>query len=312
MPDTSTSTPPADPILICLKLAILQKVRRFCITSQSRCDRSMQAMIASALGAGQKTDTPADRKALFKRAAAIIAAIERGKEYDPQLPPGDQRQVTQDTFLPLIPLSAMSREPWDELREDTETTMRKLAQQLPVFAWIQANAKGVGDLGLARLVGEAPLIGVYTTHEKLWKRMGVAVVGDERQQRKMDATEAKMHGFAPARRAELWSVCSDSMLRAQWRGGKVDEETGDISDGYPVGPYGEMYRARKAHTLERIEATDALSFKDRDKWTKKRCDSDARRVMSKEFLRDLWHVWHGLEARHPARWSEVRKDSAAA
>ena len=313
--NTSSSAPPAEPsddavMAICLKLADLQKVRRFCIVSQSRCDRSMQAAIARCIGYDNTADE-ADRRALFKRAAAIMKAVEQGKPFDPPLPPGDQRQETLDNFLPLIPLNALSREPWDKAREDAERAMRKLAQQLPVFAWVQKNAKGVGDLGLARIVGEAPLLGQYATHERLWKRMGVAVVAGERQQRRSDKNEALLHGFAPTRRAELWSVCSDTLFRAQWRGAK-EAEDGEITEGYPVGPYGAVYQRRKALTLPRIAETDALPYTDRAKWTRRRCDNDARRVMSKEFLRDLWSEWTGHTPRHPARWAAAQKTEAAA
>ena len=298
--NTSFVPPPADPSSddairsICLRLADHQKVRRFCIVSQSRCDRSMQAAIASCIGldVSESKSTEVERKALFKRAAAIMTAVEKGKPYDP-LPPGDPRQERLAGFIPLIKLSAMSRAVWDAKREETEKEMRALAKQLPVFAWVRDHAKGIGDLGLARLVGEAPLIcdtGIYSTHEKLWKRFGVAVLAGERQQRKTDKTEALLHGFAPARRAELWSVCSDSLLRAQWRGDRVDEATGEVTDGRPVGPYGDVYRARKMHTLPRIEATEALDFKDRAKWTKKRCDSDARRDVERVPARSLAHL----------------------
>ena len=276
----------------------------------------MQAAIASCIGndaiAADGVPEP-DRKAIFKRAAAIMAAVEAGKPFEPPLPAGDPRQERLNSFLPLIKLSATSREVWDDKRKETEKQMRELAQQLPAFAWVQANAKGIGDLGLARLVGEAPLIGQYATHERLWKRFGVAVVGGERQQRKTDKNEALMHGFAPARRAELWSVGSDSLLRAQWRA--ADKDDPESTEGRPIGPYGRVYRDRKAHTAPRIAETADLVWTDRRKWSPKRCDNDARRVMSKEFLRDLWHVWRGLEARHPARWNteqaQLRREHAA-
>jgi hypothetical protein len=311
--DPKESPPLPDLNAICLKLADLQKIRRFCIISQSRCDRSMQAAIASCIGNDALDGTPEpDRKSIFRRAATIMAAVEAGKPFDPPLPPGDPRQERLDSFLPLIKLSAASREVWDDKREQTEKDMRVLAKQLPVWPWVQENAKGVGDLGLARLVGEAPLIGQYVTHERLWKRFGVAVVGGERQQRRTDKVEALLHGFAPARRAELWSVGSDTLLRAQWRGAKEDPNTGEMLDGTPIGPYGKVYRDRRAHTLPRIAETEALEYKNREKWTPKRCDSDARRVMSKEFLRDLWHIWRGLDARHPPRWAAEQAEAAAA
>jgi hypothetical protein len=298
--DATTWPPPADLEQTCLRLAELQKVRTFCIVSQSRIDRSMQSAIARCLGYDSDAEET-DRKAVFKRAGAIIKAVEAGEPYD-RLPLGDPRSTILWSFLPLIPISAQSRIIWDEKRETAEQEMRRLAATLPVHAWVKENAKGVGELGLARIVGEAPLIGTYKTHEKLWKRLGLAVIAGERQQRKGDPTEALLHGYSPRRRAEAWSVCSDSMFRQQWRGGQSSDDADTV--GYPIGPYGAVYQARKAYTLSRIAETEELVFTDRRKWTRKRCDSDARRVMSKEFLRDLWRVWHDLEARHPQRFTQ--------
>jgi hypothetical protein len=295
------ATSPADLTETCWELADLQKIRRFCIVSQSRSDRAMESAIAHCLGYDPNA-SEAERKALFKRAAEIIKAVEKGK--DPKLPPpGDPRRRAIDSFLPMIPITAMSRAVWDKKRDEIETNMRKLAASLPVLAWVKQHAKGVGDLGLARIVGEAPLIGQYQTHEKLWKRLGVAVVAGERQQKKRDRDEAKLHGYAPRRRAECWSVCSDTMFRAQWRG--ADDDDPDAI-GKPIGPYGAVYWRRKQETLARIEATGNLPFDDPKKWTKKRCDADARRVMAKEFLRDLWNVWHDRKARHPARFAQPK------
>jgi hypothetical protein len=277
----------------------------FCIVSQSRCDRAMEAALARCLGFSADA-TEEERKAVFKRAAAIRRSVEKGEPCASGLSPDDPRAQSLDGFIPLIQLSAQARAIWDDKRELTETIMREKARSLPVFEWVKEHARGIGDLGLARIVGEAPLIGHYRTHERLWKRMGVAVIVGERQQRKSGKEEALVHGFAPRRRAELWSVCSDTMLRAQWRRG--DDADGP---GAPRGPFGEVYRRRKEYTAQRIVATEDLDFKDRGKWTKKRCDSDARLVMSKEFLRDLWRVWHGAPSRHQARW-EAKGCSAEA
>lgn len=304
--------PPADLEKVCLKLYELQKVRMFCIGSQSRIDRSMQSAIARDIGYNPGADE-SERKAVFKKAGAIIKAVEAGEPFD-RLPVGDPRSEMLWSFLPLIPLSAQSRIIWDEKRDAVETEMRKLAATLPVFEWVKENAKGVGDLGLARIVGVAPAIGyinpetgtpIYSTHEKLWKRLGLAVIAGERQQKKTDKDEAFIHGYAPRRRAEVWSVCSDTMFRQQWRGKGKNPDDPD-APGYAIGPYGAVYGARKAYTLSRIAETEHLPFTDRRKWTKKRCEADARRVMTKEFLRDLWRVWHGLEPRHPARFNAAK------
>ena len=283
---------------LCLELSEHQKLRIHCIVAQSRLNRSIESLLARGLGYHSDIEDAAARKALFKQAADIRRAVEASRE--PPLPTGDGRAEIIQRYLPLVLINAQSRKLWDDRRELVEDVMRDLADRLPVAAWVRENAKGVGPLGLARIVGEAPLIGVLTTHEKLWKRLGLAVIAGERQQKKSEPEEALLHGYAPRRRAEIWSICSDSLLRQQWRGGE------DGTEGFPNGPYGVVYRDRKAATLPRIAATDHLPFSDRAKWTAKRCDNDARRVMSKEFLRDLWRVWHGLEARHTARWTAAQ------
>jgi len=301
----ATVLPATDPLFpTVMALVMHQRNRRFCIVSQSRIDRAVQSHIARALGYDPKAPE-AERKAVFKTAGNIVKAVEAGKDFPPPFPADDPRWISLRSFVPLIPISAASRAAWDHYREEAESEMRKLAQQLPVWPWVQENAKGVGALGLARLVAEAPLIGRYPTYGKLWKRFGVAVIAGERQQKKQDEVEAALHGYVPKRRAELWSVCSDTMFRQQWRGAGNDPDDPE-TQGYPIGAYGEAYRQRKAATLPRIAETADIPFKNSPrsklKWTPKRCDQDARRVMSKEFLMDLWLIWQGREAVWPARW----------
>jgi hypothetical protein len=52
----------------------------------------------------------------------------------------------------------------------------------------------------------------------------------------------------------------------------------------------------RLHTLPRIAETEHLGKKDPAKWTKGRCHNDARRVMTKALLRDLWVSWREMEA----------------
>jgi hypothetical protein len=99
----------------------------------------------------------------------------------------------------------------------------------------------------------------------------------------------------------------------QWAGektldadGKDPEKTGKpvatTVPAHALGTYGEIYARRRAQTAIRVEATADLpaTIGERfnpEKWTKSRCHNDARRVMSKALLRDLWRVWRGLPPR---------------
>ena len=261
------------------RIVELQKVRKFCIVSQSRCDRSIESLIATMIGYNNDLDEK-DRKALFRRAGEIRRVVEGGEG---QNFCDNQELSALSAILPLIPASAQSRAVWDQHRDSAEKEMERLAKTLPIWQWAKA-VRGLGPKGVAILVGEAGIpIGDYRTQYGLWKRFGLAVINGERQQRKSGAIDAAMHGYSPGRRAQVWSICSDSLFRAQWRGEK------DGIPAHPIGPYGEAYARRRAHTGPRIEATKDLPPAER--WTKGRCHNDARRVMTKLLIEDMWKAW---------------------
>jgi hypothetical protein len=175
--------------------------------------------------------------------------------------------------LPIIQMSYLARTAADGLRRQTEREMERLAATLPVASW-QAAVKGFGRLGLAIVVAEAGRdLACYGTVAKLWKRLGLAVIDGERQRRKTDAALAALHGYAPHRRAEMWTL-ADSMFRHQWKSG------GEDGEGSPAGPYGAVYARRRARTAET-----------HPEWTKAHARDDARRVMFKALVADLWGAW---------------------
>lgn len=280
-----------------IELVSLQRQRQFSIVQKNRSERAIESLIASTMGFRMDASEK-DRKAVFASAKAFRLAVERGGEGRHAC--ATQSEVALSTIAPLVLISAQNRKPWVDLRATVEKDMAKLARKLPVYDFAK-SVRGFGDLGLACLVAEAGIpIGDYRSVSGLWKRMGLAVFDGKRQQKCRDKDEAERHGYSPKRRAEVWAFCSDSMFRAQWRG--ADEETG--APAGPIGTYGEIYARRRATTDLRIESTADLPTTDRDKWTKGRCHNDARRVMSKALLRDLWRVWRGLPPRGLAEEAE--------
>ena len=220
--------------------------------------------------------TEKERKAIFARAKSFRLSVEQRGVYT--FDPPDLEVVE-----PMVEASATGRRAWDRFRATAEKEMTRLAKQLPVYPWAK-SVKGFGDKGLAIICGEAGIpIAEYRTVEGLWKRMGLAVIDGERQRKKTDKAQAAVHKYSPGRRAEIWTL-ADAMFRHQWKG--ADKENG--TPGCPAGPYGEVYAARRIHTEPRIAATADLSNGDPEKWTLARCYNDARRVMIKALLRDLW------------------------
>ena len=249
------------------ELVALQRQRRFCIKSQSRCDRSVEAFLARQLGF--HNDLPeTKRAAIWKQVSAVRRAVEKGGEVQVQVE--DQLVDDLSASFPLILFSAQARKAWDTHRANVEKQMRALARSLPVWPWVK-DVAGFGELGLAIIIGETGDLSGYATKERVWKRLGLAVIAGERQ-RRVSGEAAIEHGYNPGRRAEVWTIV-DSMFRHQWSGAK------DNQPAQAKGPFGEVYGRRKAYT------------EGREGWTPKHRDNDARRIMGKALIEALWKEW---------------------
>lgn len=277
---TEFAVPPSE---AAQRLMGLQRRRRFCIVQQSRVNRSTEAFIAAELGysAPRERDenterrlaASKERKALFAKAAALRKAVEAGGG----LESGDDQVTAAASCTPIILAAKLGRDAWDAMRDEAEAEMARIAKALPAFAFVQGVA-GFGALGFGIVIGETGDLANYATKERVWKRLGLAVIEGERQQRRTDADAAAKHGYSPKRRAEVWAI-ADSMFRHQWRGAKED------TPAHAIAPYGAVYAARKAATEGR-------------EWPPARRDADARRIMTKALVEDLWRVWNGKEPLH--------------
>lgn len=163
-------------------------------------------------------------------------------------------------------------------RKQTEKHMAAEAKALPAADWIE-SARGISYGSFAAIIGEAGALDNYSNPAKLWKRMGLAVIGGERQQRKPGA-EALEHGYAPSRRAVMW-VIGDALFRAN-------------------GPYADLCRERKAYEARKAEAVGKIvcpaakvpaKADPADYMTHGHIHSRAKRWMEKRLLRDLWRAW---------------------
>lgn len=148
-----------------------------------------------------------------------------------------------------------------------EKQLAKLVRTLPIWTWAK-DVRGLGELSVAGLVGEASgNIGDFKSVSAVWKRMGLAVIGGERQRRVATAEAALLHGYAPQRRAFAY-VISCNLMKSQGSEGK----------------YRAIYDRRKAYELAReIEVKGVM-----EPLTKAHAHNRALRVMVKEMLKDMW------------------------
>jgi hypothetical protein len=237
--------------------------RRFCIDQQRRIDNSTGAYVRRALGWSWEMPEK-ERARLNKEAGALIAKVEKGV-------------FEAHPALCLVVITAQqSRSAFDDLRSKAEKEMVQLVKRLPVYAWAE-SVRGFGAMSLACIIGEAGDIGSYAGPAKLWKRMGLAVMGGVRQGGLAKGAPAETwveHGYSTRRRSTMW-VIGDCLVKSN-----------------RDGEYRTLYLERKAYELQRDPQMKRMKAHRR-----------AQRYMEKRLLRDLWRAWR--EAVQPATPSRL-------
>ncbi len=235
----------------------LQVRRKHFIAQQVSIENRARGLILRALGWRPDVEA-AESTPLKKRSETILAKAMRGKPSD------DFPLLAAD-----LEVDRRMREPAIKARAAVEKQMRKLARDLPVYAGFAANVRGFADLGLAVIAGECGDLANYATVSKVWKRLGLAPFNGQagstwRRTGGLTADEWTALGYSPKRLGQLYGVVTVPLFMAQ-RAGM---------------PYREVYLTRRAHT--------AITHPE---WSKKRSDNDARRIMTKALIADLWSAW---------------------
>lgn len=208
-------------------------------------------------------------------AAKLYAKAKAGDDVDPTL------------TIALGPFFDGMR-PFDEIGTAYEKRIAKAARSLPVYPWAKA-LWGFSDLGLGKIVGEAGDLGAYRNPSCLWKRMGLAVIGDKRQRRVSDADEALLHGYNPQRRSVMWNI-GGGVIGGMGKGvrplvGEDWQAREDWSQYQKLYVSRLIYEAERDPTMAREPtAAGKLSFA-------AHAHNRAKRYVEKRLLRDLWRAW---------------------
>ena len=265
--------------IICAALQELQVRRKFCIKLSVKMTNAATALIRRGLDFDPGADED-KREAIKARAAKIAGAVFSGKSL------AEKDAAIADLFAAEFAMIGAGLGPVTARRNEIEKDMRKLARQLPVYAFVE-GIKGFGDIGFAVLVGEAGNLSAYPKdpskrgYDCLWKRLGLASYEGKaystwRKAGGLSADEWTNAGYNPSRRAEVHACVAESMAKHQLE----SAEKSGATFGRPLGPYGEVYVRRREHTL--------VTHPD---WTKGHSRDDALRVMTKAVVRDLWKAW---------------------
>ena len=235
--------------------------RRFAMKGQQKLDRALESFLRVNVTEWSPNLAEAEREKINKEVKALIKRVRAGEQSD-----NAEFVLTTDA----------ARKPYDEMRDGAEKQMATLAMQLPVYPWIE-GVRGAGALGLATIIAEAGDLSKYKIPAKLWKRLGFApfdgLAGSSWKRtswrpRTLTAEEWTEHPFSGERYALMHQIAV-WLVNAQWVG-KAKTESGE---GEPDGPYGEIYAARRKHTL--------TTHPD---WTDLHRRMDALRITMKAFL----------------------------
>lgn len=176
-------------------------------------------------------------------------------------------------------------------RKAIEKELEKLAKKLPCWKIVE-NIHGIGPGGYASLIGEAGDLTKYRSVAALWKRMGVAVIGDTRQRKVAGAEEALVHGYSPGRRSVLWNI-GNGLIGGMGRGKRP--EVGASLDDYEWTDYQKLFVERCRY--ECAKNPEKLPQKEVDKdgvmleSYPKHVQSRAKRYVEKRFLREMYAAW---------------------
>jgi hypothetical protein len=236
---------------------------------QQKLDRALEAYVRINYTTWREAENEKDRKREADRALAIIKAAKAGEgELD---------------LAVLVDTTIAARAPADRERKSRETAMTALAEQLPVFAWVDSVA-GFGALGFATIVALTGDLSNYATVSKVWKRLMLAPYDGcagstwkrETWRPRMLTKEEWIANPFSGERYALIAMIADSLHKKQVQS-KAKSET---QFGKPLAAYGKAYVDRREHT--------ARTHPD---WTLMHAHRDALRIMVKALVEDLWIEW---------------------
>jgi hypothetical protein len=188
----------------------------------------------------------------------------------------------------------MSIQNFSKPRAVLERQIEKLAKTLPGASYV-ASVHGFGFPGYGGLIGEAGDLTKYRSVAALWKRMGVAVIGDGRQRKISNAEDALVHGYSPSRRSHLWNI-GNGVIGGMGRG-KRPSPGEDISLREDWTEFQKLFVERCRYECDRdpvkfplATVTDKKTGEIRESYPK-HVQSRAKRYVEKRLLRKLYAEW---------------------
>lgn len=251
----------------------LHQERQFMMEQRKRSELALGSHLRRS--EGWRKDLPeAERKAIATRVADLMS----GKAND------------LGRYHNTILASRAGSKAFSDQEDQLTWKLEHVAQQLPVWQGWAKDVRGFGARSLGTIVGEAGDIGTYINHSRLWKRMGLAVIGGIRQGglfKTAPAAEWIAHGYHRKRRSHMF-VIGECLVKTD-------------------GEFRQVYLARKAYERARaaeqgLSVVPAAKIPQRDRenyMSDGHIHKRSQRYMEKKLLRRLWQAWQRVDVGSP-------------
>jgi hypothetical protein len=210
---------------------------------------------------------------------------------------------TDHYLRPMLSPYLTALDVFDRQQSDYEKQLVKAVKVLPIYTWAK-ELKGLGDLSLACIIGEASgygkesgdfySVGDFKSVSALWKRMGLAVMNGHRQGAPGKGATAEdwiVEGYSKTRRSVMWNVGNSLILSM----GKFRPMYGEDIRANPA--YTELqcvFAERARYEAERLPHKCGTPIKEsatgKDSYTLHAANR-AKRYTEKRLLRMLFAEW---------------------
>ncbi len=277
-------------------LHLLQRQRTVVLKSRIMQANRLQAVVAGQLGYEAKMPE-SERRKKFVEAGEMIQEIRNG---------GGNGFV----FQGIVQTTLIGIQAFEDLQDQFESEMVKLAKMLPVHKWVEAKEQsGFGTKSLAIVIGETGDLFNYANVAKVWRRMSLApwtfngktlmgATWRSGKEGKLPSTEWELYGYSPRRRSLMY-VIGEGLVKQNC---KKNED----KEGYSwLGPYRAEYDKAKADAIANRPEWTACSCKGTGLTAKKtkcsECMGKGKKlkrahlhgmlVATKLLLANLWAEW---------------------
>lgn len=222
---------------------------------------------------------------LRKQIASNIGASIRREKNNPDLNP----ELSPAQYYEKI----IEGTKFDEIEKRYKKIMIEEARKLPLYDWWCA-IDGCGELTFAQVLAETGNLSNYSNPAKVWKRMGLAVRGGEKEgegEAEKNMTKGINTGYNKRRRTVAYNL-SEAIIKKQGHYREVFVQRKEFETARDAEGYNKPYIERRKERMLRQYG----SAENKEKIENGRLPQDvinlrSLRYMVKRLLRDFWIEW---------------------